>query len=131
MHECTAGEPADEPLAGYEVQTNEYGNYIIQGLPAGTYSLSFDFSGHPDAPIFRYTIPGVELGDVFGSDSDVRTALNLPKTSQAFTSCFNWDPDVKELDLNTDAGIVCDFQLIDPTGYIYCESSGEILEGVS
>jgi len=83
-----------------------------------------------NAAELRFAMPDVETNTLDALDSDVLRPGNvLNKDVVAFTGCFTWNPSVNDYDPDHDAGLICDDLLIDPTGYIYCENSGEILEG--
>jgi hypothetical protein len=139
VHTCVNNEPASA-LAGFSDTTNTTGNYIFQNLPAGTYSLKFDFTDLPNAADLYFSIPNIEGNSEEENDSDV--TYTLPGNTMEFTGCFVWSGDSTLADVSFDAGIVCDKDfdgipdgldgddtIIDPLGYLYCEHTGEILDG--
>jgi hypothetical protein len=118
----------------YKGVTDAQGRYQFQLPPFGEYALVFDVSGLADAAEYVYTIQNVEgntLDDV-DSDSDstgVASCITIASLATARGSDAglfkdadgDFRPDGSELDIL--AGVA------DPTGIIYCEHTGEIIQG--
>jgi hypothetical protein len=88
----------------------------------------------PGNDTLRFTIPNIEFNAENFTDSDLKLPLNYlaqqPAVKVAYTGCFEWNSQGgTAFDPSFDAGLTGESLLIDPTGYVYCESSGEILTG--
>ncbi len=123
------------PVTHYKATTDSQGKYYIQLPAAGSYAMTFDRSGLSNAGGYVFTIPNIEGNTLDGVDSDPDTtgfAQVLTVSQQESVHSF-------------DAGVMLDAdgdyrpdetnsadprpELIDPQGYIYCEHTGEILQG--
>jgi hypothetical protein len=129
LHECDDNDIPGVADPMFMKTTNEFGNYIISNVPEGNYALSFDYSMADTS--LRFTLPNINLNTQDFTDSDVLIALDYyaNPTLIAFTGCFKWEGGLTDYDPTFDAGLTDNPELIDPTGYVYCESNGEILKG--
>ena len=135
LYTCTNGVPG-LPLQGFNAISGENGQYFLPVPPNGSYAMYFDYSGIPGNSGLRWTIPNIELNTLDNQDSDV--AMN-----SGFTGCFDVT-NTSAGNVTLDAGLFPDADgdyiadcfdsnpdtaNIDPMGHIYCENTGEILDG--
>ncbi|MCR9102737.1 MAG: GEVED domain-containing protein, partial [bacterium] len=130
---CVNGMP-DAPVPGAEVMTDGNGDYEFTGLAPGSYTVVFDYSGINGASDYIFTLPNIENNTIDALDSDVFD-------ENGNVACVTLESG--EDNLTIDAGIYPDedgdlvpddidpSEEADPTGYIYCESTGEIISGGS
>lgn len=139
LHDCSGGVVGDA-VPGYQKVTTGGGFYGFQGMPAGDYALSFDYSGLSDTTKVHFTIPNIQANGLDSIDSDA-SYTTVPFKTKEFSSCFHWYANPGEVDLRYDAGLVFDQDkdgipdeldtkdnIIDPTGFIYCENNGEVID---
>ncbi|MFN5365322.1 MAG: SdrD B-like domain-containing protein, partial [Bacteroidota bacterium] len=132
MHQCTNGTPGSA-LPDFSGTTDESGVYALPVPLPGSYAIHFDYSTIANASNYKLTIPNIESNTLDTLDSDANMLT-------AYTGCFEVTNQFSITGL--DAGIFLDADddyqpdcleqdtsLIDPLGYLYCENTGEILDG--
>jgi hypothetical protein len=128
LHTCNEDEPG-APLVGFSAVTDSRGQYFIAIPPVGRYALQF-------TPPSGYSITIPNVGGAANNDD----TYSAPHPLTGFTGCFDIISNDTKSDL--DAGVFLDIDrdfipdcfdpdtfIIDPLGYIYCENTGEILDG--
>lgn len=132
------GESYSGRVVEEQLQTSNSGTYEFTEVFFGDYEMSVSFAQLPDDTAYVFTIPDVEGNTYDESDSDfsLETGKVVVPQPSGYLGIRNLDagvfidrdrdfiPDV--IDPNT-----AETDLIDPQGYVYCESSGEIISGGS
>ncbi|MCE2789829.1 MAG: GEVED domain-containing protein [Saprospiraceae bacterium] len=133
LHPCVDSVPG-AAIIEFMRTTDQFGQYRMAEVPLGEYALSFDYSMVSGNDTLRFTMPDINFNLQKSNDSEVLIPADYYAQSTpvqiGFTACFHWDPEEGTgYNPTYDAGLISTDNLIDPTGYVYCEGNGEILPG--